>query len=68
MKARPLRNTFFRVSDRVVFVAKITNASSAVCGWLLSGNGLDDSGLGLVSVWLGCGLLLSNIMFGKSCL
>ena len=32
MKVRPLRNTFFCVSDRVVFVAKMTNASSAVCG------------------------------------
>ena len=36
MKVRPLRNTLFCVSDKVVFVAKITNASSAVCGWLLS--------------------------------
>ena len=30
MKVRPLRSTFFCVSDRVVFVAKITNASSTV--------------------------------------
>ena len=67
---RPLHNTFFCVSDRVVFVAEIANASSAVCGWLLSGFGLGSSGLELVvGVWLGCVLLLSNIMlFGKPCM
>ena len=60
---RPLRSTFFCVSDRVVFVAKITNASSTVCDWLLSGFVLGGLGLGIVvSVWLGCGLSLSNMI------
>ena len=44
-------------------MARITNASSAECDWLLSGFVLGGYGLGLVvSVWLGCGLLLSNMM------
>ena len=68
MKVRPLRNTFF-VFQIGFFVTKITNALSAVCGWLLNDFWLGGSGLELVvGVWLGCGLLLSNIMlFGKSC-
>ena len=32
MKVRPLRSKFLCVSDKAVFVARITNASSAVCG------------------------------------
>ena len=72
MKVRPLRNTFFCVSDRVVSVAKITNASSAVCGWVVNVFGLGGSGLGLeVGVWLGCGSLSSNIillLFERSCM
>ena len=46
IKVKPLRSTFLCL--RVAFVAKVTNASSAVCGWFLSGFVLGGSGLGIV--------------------